>query len=111
MVPGVDVLRIEAEADDGTVVVRLAGEIDLADADGLAAALRDAVSRAGSGVVVDLRAVTFAGSTALRLLLDAEAAAGDAGVRLTCVWGTGPAHRLLRLTGADRLLGPDDPEG
>ncbi len=49
-------------------VVRLAGEIDLSNAEELAKVAEDAVSNRAQGLVLDLSGVTFLDSTGLRLV-------------------------------------------
>lgn len=57
-----------AAAEDPWPVVRLLGEIDLANADALGTAAENAVSNRARGLVLDLSGVTFLDSTGLRLV-------------------------------------------
>ncbi len=83
------------------VVVELAGELDLYNAEELRAALYDAVERTPERVVVDLERVRFLDSTALGVLVEARR-------RLTNRLGfllaaPGPeAQRTLEVSGLDR---------
>ena len=95
------------------MVAAFAGELDLGDEERIARALHDAVEAAADGVVVDLRAVTFMGSTGVRLLLDAAAHAKHIGRRLAVEVGDGPVRRVLELLELERrldILPPGDPE-
>jgi anti-sigma B factor antagonist len=57
---------------DGSIVVRLAGELDLYNADEVRAALADAAGEGPSNLVVDLTEVTFLDSTSLGNLIEAK---------------------------------------
>jgi anti-anti-sigma factor len=74
---------------DGTVV-QLAGEIDLALADGLDLVAAQAVER-GDPIRIDVSAVTFLDSTALGLFARLAAGEHQVGRRLSVVG----AHRLV----------------
>jgi anti-anti-sigma factor len=55
-------------------------------------------------VVIDLQGLSYMDSTGLRALLDARDRAAARGRRLAFLSGSGPAHRVIALTGADALL-------
>jgi anti-anti-sigma factor len=99
-------LRIQTErrpVDGGEVaVVRVDGEVDLANAEELAGALRAGGDGADRGIVLDLREVPFMDSTGLKVILIASR---DLDPTLAVVCGTGSAvRRLLDLAGvADRV--------
>jgi anti-sigma B factor antagonist len=97
-------LRIEIHERAGWVQVALIGEVDLEEADRVAHALAGAVAAAGEGVVVDLRGATFLGSTGVRMLIDAEAAARARSLPLKVAAGAGPARRTLELVGLTERL-------
>ena len=81
------------------VVVR--GELDLATADIFEAALRSVWSRDVNSVEIDLRALTFIGSSGVAALLEASARARDRGCALTLVRGPQSVHRIFELTGIE----------
>lgn len=83
-------------------VVTATGEIDLASAPHLQAALADA-GDAGS-VVVDLSNVTFIDSTGLRVLISSHEAASQNGTNFSLIAVEGPVTRLLSITGVDGWL-------
>lgn len=106
-------LSIEVGEREGLVVAAFAGELDLGDEERIARALREAVESAEVGLVVDLRAVTFMGSTGVRLLLDAASHARSIGRRLVVEPGDGPVRRVIELLELERrldILGPGDPD-
>lgn len=85
------------------VVVRLAGELDLANADELRKALVNAAAREPERLVVDLSEVEFMDSTALGVLVEARARLADA--RALLLAGPGiETRRALEVSGLDRHL-------
>jgi anti-anti-sigma factor len=89
---------------DGTVVVTVRGELDMATAPELQAVLADLAAR-GQGTVLDLSALSFIDSTGLRLVLAAgvESERDGWGFALARDLPT-PVDRLLDLAGVrDRL--------
>jgi anti-anti-sigma factor len=92
-------LGISAHEREGVVVLAFAGDIGLEGRERVVAALADAVERAASGVVADLRECTFLGSTGARLLLEAHESAAARGVPLSLVLGESPARRVIELLG------------
>ncbi|HEX2503654.1 MAG TPA: STAS domain-containing protein, partial [Miltoncostaeaceae bacterium] len=102
-------LEISACEREGVVVVTFAGDIGLEGGDRVAAALADAVGRASSGVVADLRDCTFLGSTGARLLLEANETAAGRGLRLSMILGESPARRVIDLLGIQGRVDILDP--
>jgi anti-anti-sigma factor len=98
-------LRCHIEPDRERVIVRAAGEVDLATVPDLEAPLVEVLSSGFTQIVVDLRAVTFMDSTGLHLLTSVWRRARDAGVALSFdVDPQGPVQRVLELTGLAALL-------
>jgi anti-sigma B factor antagonist len=92
-------LEIDVELLSETTFVWVSGEIDIATAPRLTAAL-DMHLRGGAPVVVlDLHEVTFCGCVGFALLVDAVARARALGVTLSLV----PNRLLLRTAAAVRL--------
>lgn len=79
--------------------VRLAGELDLSAVRDHGDEIRAAVAGASGKVGLDLGAVTFADSTALRLLVDLRRESEDRGVRLVIVQISEPVARLFEAAG------------
>lgn len=94
-------------ADDGDArTLRLGGELDLAGAPALEAAIEEGLADAGRRLVIDFSALTFIDSTGIAILV---AALGDerAAGRLGFVPSTAPAvTRVLQLTGVEERLPP-----
>src|SRR3954471_2336343 len=65
-------LRLDHDAQDGIHVLAVSGELDLASAPDVRAALALAASGPGAHLILDLSEVTFIDSTALGTLLHAD---------------------------------------
>jgi anti-sigma B factor antagonist len=86
---------------DGGVVVSLAGELDLYNAEEVRDALLDACAGEPSLLVVDLEEVRFIDSTALGVLIEARSRLGDrSGFRLAAPGLE--TRRALEVSGLDR---------
>jgi len=87
---------------NGSVVLHLAGELDLYNADEVRAALTDALAQSPERIVVDMAEVEFVDSTALGVLIEARAKLGRSALLLA-----GPqleTRRTLQVSGLDRQL-------
>jgi anti-sigma B factor antagonist len=108
-------LNIETRAEDGAVVVAVAGEVDQATAPSLRAALADAfvwaalkratLKPSGGVVVADLTGVTFLGTAGLSALVGAacEAERRNGPLRVV-VDEAHPVIRPIQITGLDSVL-------
>ena len=93
--------RIEIGTFGDHRLVTAKGEIDMASAPELQAALSEEPSKT---VLADLADVGFMDSTGLRSLLLARDAIDEAGGQLRLVYGEGPVQRIIDLTGlSDRF--------
>jgi anti-sigma B factor antagonist len=96
-------LRITAHTYGSTVVVEVAGEIDMDTAPELAEALTTALADHPAAVVADLSAVTYLDSAGLRVLVTAHTAAhGTTGFAV--VANSSATVRPLQITGLDQEL-------
>lgn len=96
-------LSIALTSEDGSTVLRLAGELDLGEQPRVITHLEDAVSR-GQAVVVDLRELTFIDSTGIGVLLSGMRLASAASVPFRVVNATGLVKEVLVLTSVNDLL-------
>jgi anti-anti-sigma factor len=88
---------------DVPVVIAVAGELDIANAPAIDAALRDAEASGAREIVLDLSGLHFMGSVGLRLILEADDRARALGHRLTL--RTSPAvQRIAELSGLGSML-------
>ena len=90
------------ETVNGSVVVRLAGELDLYNAEEIRAALARAIEASPRRVVVDLADVEFVDSTALGVLIEARSKLGRDGLALAAPQLD--TRRTLQVSGLDRHL-------
>ncbi|MDQ2649609.1 MAG: STAS domain-containing protein [Actinomycetota bacterium] len=90
--------------DDHTVVLTLAGEVDLATIEILRACLEQASSGAWSSVVVDLEGVSFFDSTGLATIAAANRSLSDAGRAFGLRRPTDAVQRVLVVTGMGDLI-------
>ncbi len=90
------------ERRNGSVVIALAGELDLYNADEVRVALAEAIEGGADRVVVDLAAVEFVDSTALGVLVEARSRLGRDRLRLAAP--RLETRRTLQVSGLDRHL-------
>ena len=91
--------EIEIVNRDGNVHLEIVGELDVASAGLLDAALLRAEATAAGLVVIDLTKVTFIDSTGLRAVLRAHARSEQKENRLRIIGGSEPIQRLFALAG------------
>lgn len=102
-------MNVDVERHDGTVLVSLSGDLDLASAPGLDESLRGCEDGADT-VLMDLRGLSFMDSSGLRVILGADARARSRGSRLVLIPGPPGVQRVFQLTLLDtRLEFVDDP--
>ena len=87
---------------DGVIVLELAGELDVAGVDQLAAAAADIP--AGASVVVDLSDLRFMDSGGLRMLMNLDLRSRVEGWRLAITEPQPAVARLLQLTGFEERV-------
>ena len=91
-------LTIDQASEAGRYVLRVEGEVDLATAGQLEAALGEA-GRATGDVLVDLTATTFMDSTGLKCLVVGQRDLAEADRELVVVVPPGPVARLVDVSG------------
>jgi anti-sigma B factor antagonist len=96
-------LRAEIFHLDGTAVVRVSGELDLATGEMLRCAIAEIVTSNLRRVTLDLRELTFVDVAGLRALVDVSemASVSSAEFRLSAV--TDATRRAIRLAGFEEL--------
>ncbi len=91
-------LAVERTSRDGVDVLFVEGEIDVASAPRLIAALNDAVSEAARSVIIDLTSVGFMDSTGLALLINAHRRLAVRRKGFAVVCPAGPLRRVFEIT-------------
>ena len=99
------VLSIERQG--GACVVRLAGELDLYNANGVRQALLDACADRPERLVVDLGEVDFVDSTALGVLIEARTKLTNKRAFMLAAPGL-ETRRALEISGLDRHFSVHD---
>ncbi len=89
--------------DDGTLLVRLHGDIDLEHADGVRDRLLDCVAR-GKDLRVDLSQVDYIDSSGIATLVEALQLAKDNGTALVLAAVSTQAQRVLKLARLDKVF-------
>lgn len=84
--------------------IAVEGEIDLATADELSAALDEAISDGSQHVVVDLNQSPFMDSTGLKTLVMAQRRMAEDGRELVLAVGGGPISRLIDVSGVESSI-------
>lgn len=102
--PPRDRLTVDVHQDGNALVVRPAGELDMATNDVLEKDLLDAFESSATSIVLDLDGLTFIDSSGLRLLVSAANRAGEDGDRLRIHCEARAVRRMIELTGLDRAL-------
>jgi anti-sigma B factor antagonist len=99
-------LRVISDRVGDAAVVRAIGEVDLRNADGLAAALRAGwvAARPPGLLVVDLSGIVFISVAGLALLVATEQHCRERELELRVVATTRSVLRALRVTGLDALF-------
>ncbi len=92
-------MRIDVVECDGSRILRVEGEIDIASAPLLEAELERAQGSDAETIVVDLDEVDFIDSTGLHVLIRHSALSSQNGGRLRLTEGSKQVQRLFRLTG------------
>jgi anti-anti-sigma factor len=106
---------VDVETSTNSVTVTLAGELDMADSDQVGLVLIDAAAAGRPIVRLELSALTFADSSAIKAILVGAKAADERGVSYQLINPHGRVQRLLNVTGLASALTivnePDDEQG
>jgi len=93
-------LTTRISQDRDRLVLRAAGELDIASAPGLEHSLLHALEGSARSIVLDLRAVDFIDGAGLRVLLWAAGRSREDGDRLRIDCGSPAVRQLIDLSGA-----------
>ena len=96
--------RCSTAENDGTIVLRPVGELDLSSVPQLESSLRGALDAGARRLVVDLRGLDFMDSTGLTLLMRWQRESRRDGFELALVRGDERIHRLFELTAMEPLF-------
>lgn len=96
-----DVFEFETVERDGTAIVRLVGELDLAGVEPLQAEFERLCSNGLSALTVDLSGLDFVDSTGLHALLRLNGRCVSEELSLRLVPGPPSVQRLFQITGTE----------
>lgn len=98
-------LTVVEDRRDGTIVLALAGELDLMTTPLVRQALDRIGAQHASRVVIDLRGLSFIDSTGIHLIVDAHQRLGGHRLPTLEIWrGPDEIHRLFEIVGLDAVL-------
>ncbi len=97
-------LAIDTRREQDRVVIRLAGELDMASAPQLRSAIEELELAERPLLVLDLQELSFIDSTGLRVILWAHERWRQAGHTLALTPGSQQVQRLLAISGAGERL-------
>jgi anti-anti-sigma factor len=96
--------RVESSADDGSMRIRLSGEIDLANAAAVEDQIRAALNPQPSAVSVDLTDLTYLDSAGIRILYGLASRLQALRIALELIVPlSSPTRRLIELSGFDSV--------
>lgn len=95
-------LDLKVEDTESGHVIHVRGELDLASAPQLSAALSEAAGQGTQPVLLDLSGVTFIDSSALRALVLAGRELGESGRKLQIGPRSEMVNRVLTMTSLDQ---------
>lgn len=98
--------QLRAQNLGGCVIVRLSGEIDVANSEAVQGHLAGLVEL--GHLVIDLSGVTFMDSSGLSALIVAHKRTESLGHSVRLVGAHGPVRRVLEVTQIDRLIAYHD---
>ena len=102
MEPGEQYLEVDVDAARSPALVTARGEIDAASSPQLQAAF--AAAGPDADIALDLSAVTFIDSSALRVITSARREATEAGHTLEVTTASVAVRRIFEMTGLGSLL-------
>jgi anti-anti-sigma factor len=103
LVAAADLITVSVDHRDGIAVIVVAGEIDMASAPTLEAAVADVVAEDPAGVIFQLSAVDFMGSVGVRILVETQQKTGAAD-RFAVVTNGAVTRRPIELAGLEETL-------
>ncbi len=95
---------IEKRIENGTPVVTVEGEIDVATAPQLRECLHEVIAEGNATVILDLLPVTFLDSTALGVLVGALKRCRELGGELHVVVSDPRIMKIFEITGSDQCV-------
>jgi anti-anti-sigma factor len=106
------VKNLEVEENEGILIARLLGDIDMANARDVGAQLTAAIPNSTLGVVLDLTGTTYLDSSGIQFVFDlAERLNGRQQQLRVAVPANAPIRRVLRVVELDQTVPMDTTAG
>jgi anti-sigma B factor antagonist len=102
--PDLELRIVQERFGPSSVVISISGEIDIAAAPAVRACLHDAIGAGASGLVIDLRGVSFLDSSALAAILGARKRLAEAGHMAVVVNPDSYVRLVLEIAGMPACL-------
>ncbi|MBE1461668.1 STAS domain-containing protein [Kibdelosporangium phytohabitans] len=100
-----ELVSVDVSREADVVVVRVTGELDMSTLEPVERAVWQELAADPRGLVVDMRDVTFCGSTGLRLLVQARQRATSTRAGFRVVTAMNPTvSRVLEISGLDTVF-------
>jgi anti-anti-sigma factor len=99
-----DDLHVRAEQDRTRITIILDGDFDLSGIERFWAVFNEALAASPRTITLNARGLTFIDSSGLRALLQARAAASDAGAAFRVSEPSPALRRVVEITGIEDLL-------
>jgi anti-sigma B factor antagonist len=97
-------LRLVVETQNGHVLIRAAGELDLSSAPSLSTAAEDAFADGNRVLLLDLSGITFTDSTGISAVLTVHRGAEARGSVVAVIAPSEIALQVLEMLGVERML-------
>jgi anti-anti-sigma factor len=113
-------LSINVRETEGAILIALSGELDISEVDRFVEVLAAAEAKRPTVLVIDLRGLQFMDSSGIRVMVEADLRAREAGRRLIIVRGPDAVHRVFTIALLEKRLEfvdeppaelPDGPQG
>ena len=96
--------HVDVARERGGVRVCPVGELDTATIEELRQRIDEAMATGAARLILDLRETTFLDSTGLRLAVEADTRAAEAGTEFSIIPGTAAVQRAFDVAGLTQLL-------
>lgn len=90
-------VRTTVREHDGSVLVRLFGELDISAVEEVEDVLASAEAKQPKVLVLDMRGLEFLDSSGIKLVVEADLRARREGRRFVVVRGPAPVHRVFTI--------------
>jgi len=101
-------LDVSVVLRDDAAVIRVRGEVDIANAELLAASVDEACAADRPAVVFDVAEMTYCDSSTIRVLSNAVKRCVAANIRMSVIGAHGAVRRVLEIAGVTEIFNVED---